>query len=153
MRPLKRALEDGDINCSPTRKRRRLQSPTYLPSPSPIDEWLSTVPRTSSPPSSRPRSAPAQFSGREALTTVGNYQPVSLATIQRMSQAHGQSLKRGSTASSQNLRPSTSHPIYRSLLFNNGILMDYTGRRMPTEVREVMDKQVLQGRSSPSLSE
>ena len=153
VRPLKRALEDGDIDCTPTRKRHRLQSPTFLPSPSPIDEWLSTVLRTSSPPTTRPRSAPAQFSGREALTTIDSYQPASLATIQRMSQPQGQSLKRGSNASSQNLRPSTSHPIYRSLLFNNGIRMDHTGRRMPTKVREMMDKQILQGRSSPPLGE
>ena len=153
VKPLKRALEDGDIDCTPTRKRHRLESPTFLPSPSSIGEWLSTIPQTSSPPSTRPRSAPAQFSGREALTTIDNYQPASLAIIQQMSQSQGQSLKRGSNASSQNLRPSTSHPIYRSLLFNNGIRMDHTGRRMPTKVREMMDKQILQGRSSPPLSE
>ena len=153
VKPLKRALEDGDVDCTPTWKRHRLQSPSSLPSPSSIGEWLSTVPRTSSPPSTRPRSAPAQFSGRGALTTIDNYKPASLAIIQRMSQSHGQSLKRGSNASSQNLRPSTSHPIYRSLLFNNGIRMDHTGRKMPTEVREMIDKQILQGRSSPPLSE
>ena len=153
VKPLKRALEDGDIDCTPTRKRHRLESPTSLPSPSSIGEWLSTIPRTSSPPSTRPRSAPAQFSGREVLTTIGNSHPASLAIIEQMSQSQGQSLKRGSNASSQNLRPSTSHPIYRSLLFNNGIRMDHTGRRMPTKVREMMDKQILQGRSSPPLSE
>ncbi|KAL9628948.1 MAG: hypothetical protein Q9204_005559 [Flavoplaca sp. TL-2023a] len=153
VKPLKRALEDGDIDCTPTRKRHRLESPTFLPSPSSIGEWLSTIPRTSSPPSTRPRSAPAQFSAREALTTIDKYQPASLAIIQQMSQSQGQSLKRGSNASSQNLRPSTSHPIYRSLLFNNGIRMDHTKRRMPTKVREMMDKQILQGRSSPPLSE
>lgn len=151
VRPLKRALQDSDINCTPTRKRPQLQSPIL--NTATVNEWLSTVPRTSRPTNSRPSSAPPQFSGREALRTIDNYQPVSLATIQRMSQSQGQSLKRGSNASSQNLRPSTSHPIYRSLLFNNGIRMDYTGRRMPTNVRDLMDKQILQRRSSPPLSE
>ncbi|KAL9130259.1 MAG: hypothetical protein Q9217_001509 [Psora testacea] len=145
MRPFKRALEDVDPGCAPANKRHRLLSPT----PSPIYDWLSKVP----PPSSRPSSAPTQVSGHETLAAVEEpiYQPKSLATIQQISQSQGQSLKRSSNGSSQSLRPGTSHPIYRSILLNNDIRMDLMGKRMPKEIRDMIDGQILKRRSSPPL--
>ncbi|KAL8935409.1 MAG: hypothetical protein Q9216_005442 [Gyalolechia sp. 2 TL-2023] len=154
-RPPKRVLEDVDIDFTSLRKRHRLQSPNPLPTSSPVSDWLSTLPQVRNPSSKRSTSAPATFSGRSSLTIIDepSNKHTTLAAIQRMSQSQGPNLKRGSNASSQNLRPSTSHPIYRSLLFNNGIRMDHTGRRIPRRVREVVDKEILRQRSSPPLSE
>lgn len=153
VRSLERILDDYDLGCAPTSHRRRLQSPTSLPTPSRIDEWLSNVPRTSSPPSSRPKSAPAHFSGRETLAVPNepSRQPISLATIHQILQLQGKSLKRSSNASTQSPKPNTSSPIYRSLLLNNSIRMDHTGTRMPEGIREMMDTKILKGRSSPPL--
>ncbi|KAL9101203.1 MAG: hypothetical protein Q9163_003521 [Psora crenata] len=147
----KRFREDSDAGCAPANKRPRPLSPTQPT----IYNWLTSVPRTSSPPSIRPSSAPAQFSVRETLVALDDpiYQPRSLATIQQMLQSQGQSLGRGFTASTQTQEPSTCQSLYRSLLYNNGICMDHTGGEMPKEIREMMDTHILKGWSSPSLPE
>ena len=151
LRPPKRALQDGNVVYTPTRNGHRPHLPSI--SCSRVEEWLSTILPSSDLSTPRPSSAPPQFSSREALRLIDNYQPVPLATIQRMTNPQGQILIRESYASSQAVRPGTSHPIYRELLFFNGIRMDFTGRRMPTKVREMMNEQIFQRRSSPPLSE
>ncbi|MCJ1259513.1 hypothetical protein MMC24_007351 [Lignoscripta atroalba] len=148
--PSKGALEDCDLGYAPASKRHRPLSPT----PPTIYDWLSNVRRTSSPPNSRPRSAPAQFSGRETLAAIDEpiYQPTSLATVGQMSQQPGQALRPDSITSGQSSRPSTSSPVYRSILANNYVIMDHTGTQIPEEVRAFIDTHILKGRSSPLLT-
>ena len=140
VRPLKPALEDCDSECEPATKRYQLPSPISVEPRSRIKDWLSQVSSQSSAPSQPEPVEPLP----QAFEDYGS--------IDKMSQSQGQSLKRGSNASTQSPRANTSSPIYRSVLFNNNVRMDPTGRDMPKEVREMMDKQVLKGRSSPELS-
>lgn len=140
VRPLKRALEDCDPECEPATKRYQLPSPISVEPCSRIKDWLSKVSSRSSAPSQPEPVEPLP----QAFEDYGS--------IDQMSQSQGQSLKRGSNASTQSPRANTSSPIYRSVLFNNNVRMDATGRDMPKEVREMMDTQVLKGRSSPELS-
>ena len=58
-----------------------------------------------------------------------------------------------STASTSNTRPSTSDPLYRSLIHRNHITLDPSGRRISKEIQELLDTQILKGRGSPPLTE
>ena len=144
---LKRAVDDFDLDCAPASKLRR----PLLLTLSPVAHSLSGTPR----PRSCPPSAPACISSRGTLAIIGKslYSPPSLETINQMSQQHGQSLRPASSASSQNSRPSTSSPVYRSMIYNNGIIMDYRGKRIPQELRDVVSTRILKQRSSPPLAQ
>lgn len=67
-------------------------------------------------------------------------------------QRYGEVLKPGSLVS-QSGRPSTSHPLYRGSLYNNGVILDLSGRKMPAEVREYANTQILMRRQSPQLGD
>ena len=126
-----------------------------------IEEWLSTVPRTCSPSSTSPRSAQAECLGSEALATVDYHQagspidaqPVLPAYTQQTSQSRRRSLSRASSTSSQNLRAKIVFFNYRTIIYCNGIHMDHMGNRMPRGIRDLMDEKILQGRTSPALSD
>ena len=141
VRPFNRAFGDCDPDCEPAIKRYRPPSPISVKPCPLIEDWLSKVPC--------PNSASSQPEPVESLHQAFE----DYGSIDQMSQSQSQSLKRGSNASTQSPRTGTAHPIYRSVLFNNNVRMDPTGRDMPKEVREMMDTKVLKGRSSPELSE
>lgn len=58
-----------------------------------------------------------------------------------------------SAASTANTRPSTSDPLYRSLIHRNNIILDPSGREIEEEIRELLDTHILKGRDSPPLTE
>ena len=147
VRPLKRALQDTFSECAPVSKHCRLESPTFLPTLTPIYDWLSKVPH----PSSRPRSAPARLPSSGTLAAI--YPPTSLTTVNQMSHSQGKSLRPGSNSSAQSSRPNTSSPVYRSTLVNNNIYMDHRGRKIPESVRTLVDTHILKERSSPPLAQ
>ena len=135
----KRALEDLDPVCAPASKHRPLHSLTD----SPVDAWLSgdfsPIPRLRSPLSNRPTSCAAAIDSCK-------YTPAPLETIRQMSQQqYGQTVGQGSTAS-QSGRPGTGHPLYRGSLLYNYVSMDYSGRKMPEELREFTTTQILKQR-------
>lgn len=136
--------------CTPGSKNCRPQ----LPADSPIDAWISAVfsPEHSSIslPSDRPSTCPATVDVDKAKRT-----PPSLATIKQMSQQpskYGENVGSGS-GTSQSGRPGTSHPLYRSTLYNNYITLDYSGRQMPEELRTFASTQILKQRESPQLGD
>ncbi|KAI4169336.1 MAG: hypothetical protein LQ346_008974 [Caloplaca aetnensis] len=55
----------------------------------------------------------------------------------------------GSSTSGRNARSVTSHPDYRSTLRNNGIYIDHTGVKIPQELREFLDSNILKQQSDP----
>ncbi|KAK1823155.1 hypothetical protein LTR12_002458 [Friedmanniomyces endolithicus] len=57
----------------------------------------------------------------------------------------------GSQSSAQSNRVKDS--LYRSTLYNNGVSLDVTGRRIPDDLRTFVDEQILQQRSSPQLND
>lgn len=157
VRPLKRAFEDTFSDCAPANKHCRLQSPTFLPALTPIYDWLADVPCLSSRrPSNRPSSAPSRLLSSQNLVAIDerSYPPTSLATIKQMSQSQqGKGLGPGSIRSAQSPRPSTSSPVYRSILVNNNIYMDHMGIKIPENVRTLVDTYILKERSSPRLTQ
>jgi hypothetical protein len=50
-------------------------------------------------------------------------------------------------------RLSISDPIYRTILFNNHIYVDLTGKKMPAEVRTMINGKILKERTSQPLPE
>lgn len=136
--------------CAPRSKYCRAQ----LPTDSPVDAWISTVispdPRPISPPSNRPSTCPATVDVSEDKHTHP-----SLATINQTSQQpsqYGENVGLGS-GTSQSSKPGTSHPLYRGTLYNNNITLDYSGRRMPEELRTFASTQILKQRGSPQLGD
>ena len=136
--------------CAPGSKHCRPQ----LPTDSPVDAWISTVlrpdPSPISFPSDRPSTCPAIVDVNKAKRT-----PPSLATIKQMSQQPSNNGESGGSGSgtSQSGRPGTSHPLYRGMLFNNYITLDYSGRQMPEELRTFANTQILKQRESPQLGD
>lgn len=175
-----RSFEALDPRSAPSTKRRRLQSPTndrqaaraasappwptctpatkhcrpQLTINSPVDAWISTVsntdPRPSSPPSNRPSTCPATLDISKQKHT-----PPSLEAIKQVSQQLPQYGENVGTYSgdSQSGKPSTSHPLYRGTLFNNFVSLDYSGRRIPQELRTFADTKILKQRESPQLED
>ncbi|KAI9674972.1 MAG: hypothetical protein M1817_001378 [Caeruleum heppii] len=150
----KRGLEGFDHDCTPANKRRRL-SPASLSTT--VLEWVFQVSRYSnystSFPQARPRSAPPDFSSRRQLRPLEHdaLQPASLAGLNQMSRSDV--LRLSSVASSQSGRRSTSSPLYRSLIRNNNVILDPSGRRMPREIKDLLDVHILKGRDSPPLTD
>ena len=119
-----------------------------------IDAWISVVsspdPSPISPTSDRLSTCPATVDPNKAKRT-----PPSLATIKQMSQQvsqYGNNIGTGSGTgldTSQNGRPGISHGLYRGILYNNYIGLDYIGRQMLDEVRIFANTQILKQRGSP----
>ena len=64
-----------------------------------------------------------------------------------MPPSQGQSISGGtSTASAQSSRNATSRSIYRSILRNNGVRIDHTGKKIPQELRKFIDTEILKKR-------
>jgi hypothetical protein len=59
----------------------------------------------------------------------------------------------GSVASAQSSRPSIPSPVYRLTPVNNNIYMDHRGRKIPENVRALVDTDILKERSSPPLTQ
>lgn len=136
--------------CAPESKHYRAQ----LPTESSVDAWISTVfsldPCPISPPGDRPSTCPATID-----VSKDKHTPPSLATIKQMSQQpsqYGGNVGPGS-GTSQSSKPGTSHPLYRGTLYNNNIILDYSGRRMPEELRTFASTQILNQRGSPQLGD
>ena len=146
VRSLKRALQDTLSDCAPVSKHCQFQSSTFLPSLTLIYDWLSEVPHPSSPPSNHPSSAPARLLSSETFAVIGEHicPPMSLAIIKQMLQSRqAKSLVPGSVTSAQSSRPVTSSLIYRSTLINNNIYMDLRGRKIPANIRALVDTHIL----------
>ena len=148
----KRALEEFDSDSAPVKKYRRLS-----PSPTTIDNWVTEVSRSGDGPvpplDPRPSSAPAEYSSLKQLAPVEDFKKytISLAALNQMSLPD--SHRPGSAASSQSGRPSTSSPLYRSLIRRNNIIFDPSGIRMSSEVQELLDTHILKRRDSPPLTD
>ena len=145
-RSVGRALEDPNPVRAPVREHYHLQ----ISSDSRVVAWLAEKsgqnPWPGDPPNNRPKSCPAILDN--CIST-----PVSLATIRQMSQKQdGQNPGTGSAAS-QSGKPGTAHPLYRGLLYNNYISMDYSGRKMTKGLKEDADIQFLAQRKSPQLDD
>ena len=140
----KRALEDSDPDCAPSKKHPRLHSPSPSSAGS-VRHWLSQIPRSGTPPL--------------GFLSTETYAP-SVDVIHRPSSApaqlemsHQNATRPASTASTSNTRPSTSDPLYRSLIHRNNITLDPSGRRISKEIQELLDTRILRGRDSPPLTE
>jgi len=143
--------------CASGSKHCRAQ----LPTDSSVDAWIATVfssdhrpfspdPRPISPPNDRPSTCPATVDASNDKCT-----PPSLATIKQMSQQpsqHGENVG-SSSGTSQSSKPGTSHPLYRGTLYNNHITLDYSGRKMPEDLRTFADTRILKQRGSPQLGD
>ena len=140
----KRAFGEFDPACAPASKHRPLPPSAC----SPIDSWLSNDshldPGLSSPPINRTRSC-------SAAIDVGIYTPVSLADIKQMSQQNGETGP--GSVTSRGEMPGTSHPLYRTSLFYNNITLDYSGRRIPKELRKHVNTQILKQPESHELDD
>ena len=142
----KRDLGDRDSDCAPASKRPRLQSPAFSPAPS-LRDWLSQVPRT--------ESVPPTIGGSETNAAIAKNidRPKSLPVLHFMSQQPHGNNGRGSAASGQTSKPGTSAPLYRSVLFNNNVVMDFRGKRLPEDLQKFRDTDILKQRSSLQLGD
>ncbi|KAK5190274.1 hypothetical protein LTR92_009676 [Exophiala xenobiotica] len=128
----------------------------HLATDSPIDAWILTVFSTNS----RPISPPARRSSTCPATVdicKDKYTPSSFAMISQMAQQQPKYIYKESEGSgsgtSSSGRPGTSHPLYRGTLYNNHIIMDYSGRRMPAELTAFASTKILKRRESPQLAD
>ncbi|KAL9112359.1 MAG: hypothetical protein Q9187_007785 [Circinaria calcarea] len=157
-----RVTRSGSAPPWPTRVPGSKGYRPQLSTGEPINDWISAVcvqdthpsdfpsDRPISPPSDRPSTCPA-------TVDVGKdkYTPPSLARIKQMSQQpsqHGENADSG-LGTSQSGKPGTSHPLYRSTLYNNHITLDFSGRRIPEELRTFADEYILKQRKSPQLGD
>ena len=139
-RSTKRPSEEFDPVCAPASKHRRLYSSTDAP----VSAWLSEV--SSPSPINRPASC-------KAAIDISIHTPVPLETIKQMSQQqYAENLWPGSGAS-QSSRPGTSHPLYRGSLYNNFVIMDYSGKQMSQDLRKYANTRILKQRNSPQLED
>ncbi|EJD08158.1 uncharacterized protein FOMMEDRAFT_150852 [Fomitiporia mediterranea MF3/22] len=130
-RPLKRVCEEPD--SEPANKRKVLN-------------WLSTIESVTAPP---------EVTSSKTFGTVG--EPSSphtsshtlQAVMDRISQKEGQNSGASSIGSSQSEIPSTSNPIFRSVLSRNHVTIDPSGREMSPEVRGLVETHILKRRLSP----
>ncbi|KAK0951679.1 hypothetical protein LTS16_026040 [Friedmanniomyces endolithicus] len=72
---------------------------------------------------------------------------------QSQQQSQKQSFGAGSVTSGRNARSVTSHPDYRSVLRNNCIHIDHTGKKIPPELREFLDSSIIKQKSEPLTPE
>lgn len=138
-RSLKRFLEHNDPDCARASKL-------------PIHNWLQTV------PPHRRTSAPPRLSCERALATNASDDHLHLSFVPsqniqqtsplNMAPSQGQSTERTSIASAQSSKPSTSSSIYRSILQNNGVFIDQTGEKIPKELRNFLDANILKKRQT-----
>ncbi|KAL8727594.1 MAG: hypothetical protein Q9166_005944 [cf. Caloplaca sp. 2 TL-2023] len=133
----------------------------------PIHSWLETVPSVhriqTATPVQRTKSAPARLTGQRALAIADSddyrqsffnpFHDIPKSPPPGMPQSQGQSLGGTSVASGQSSRPATSSSIYRSILRNNGVRMDHTGDKIPKELRDFLDTEILKRRTSKILPE
>ncbi len=162
VRSFKRSLQSINPDYLPVSKHPRLAllpSVGYYHSPhvlhsssisrsksfsSSVRQWLSQVPRT--------RTAPPR------LVIIETSEPVVTSIVRcssalgriQMSQPNRQ--RPGSTTSTGNARPSTSDPMYRSLIYRNHIILDPSGKEIEEEIKELLDTQILKERDSPPLT-
>lgn len=113
-----------------------------------IGDWLATglPPWFGNALPRRPDSAPPKLADSEELVNLSDYQgptTAALAAVQPMSQPQAQSLGQRSVASGQSSRPGTSNANYRSVLFNNNVRIDYTGEKIPEQLRKLLDTDIL----------
>lgn len=145
--PSKRTHQDLTSDYASSTKRRRLQFPTCADN---IDTWISEISNTST---DRSQSCPPAIGASASSIVKNKYRPVSLATIQKMSQqaiyAENQGLGLGP---SQSGKPSTTRSMYRRCLRNNFISMDHSGREIPAKLRDYT-KDILKRRGSPQLDD
>lgn len=136
----KRALQDRDPACALSKKQRRLQSPRPVFTSS-VRRWLSQVPR--------PETPSLGLLSTETSTPIVELidRPSSASARIEMSQRNGQ--RSASAASTSNTRPSTSDPLYRSLIHRNNIILDPSGREIEKEIQELLDTYILKRRNSP----
>ena len=130
-RSLKRFLEQNDPGSAPASKR-------------PIYNWLQTV------PPHRRMSAPPRLTGQRTLATDASddHQHPPFIPSQDVFQSPplDMPLSQRQTTSAQSSRPLTSSAIYRSILWNNGVRIDQTGKQIPKELRTFIDGTILKKR-------
>ncbi len=157
-----RVTRSGSAPPWPTRAPGSKCCRPHLSTGEPINDWISAVcvhdthssdfpsDRPISPPSDRPPTCPATVNVGKGKRT-----PPSLARIKQMSQQPSQDGGNADPGSgtSQSGEPGTSHPLYRGTLYNNYITLDYSGRRMPKELRTFADEHILKQRESPQLGD
>ncbi|KAI1127815.1 hypothetical protein F5Y10DRAFT_187173 [Nemania abortiva] len=133
------------------RKRCR---PQRLPNESRVTAWLENVlppnPRPAAPSTSRPSSCPPVLD-----LSRGKHQPPTLAKLRQMSNVQNEeSVGSGSGSSpTRSGKLGTSHMFYRDALYDNGIEIDCSGRKMPTELRTFAETKILKRRGSPQLGD
>lgn len=143
----KRTHEDLASNYASSIKLRRLQFPSSADN---IDTWISDISNTST---DRSQSCPPAIGASASSIVKDNYRPVSLATIQEMSQQalYAPSLGPGSSLS-QSGKPGTSHFLYRASLYHNFISMDPSGRKIPAQLK-TFTNDILKRRASLQLDD
>lgn len=141
----RRALEDCDTGDWPASKVHPLQTQEYL-SDWPVYDWLSRVPSV--------RSAPPRLGGNQGSLTVARRLRRSdslpaLGTMAKRGRRAEEGIGRGSsTPSGSTSKPGTSSSLYRSVLYNNDVIMDYQGKMLPQELQGFRDRTILKRRSS-----
>ena len=133
--PYVRAFEDYKPACDPATTRR-------------IDDWL--VESLSERSSSAPPSLPA--GDTHATIKLDEYQGPTFTAIQEMSQSQRQGAGPDSGTSVQSSRAGTSSRIYPSILYYNGVRMDYTGEKIPQVLRDLLDSAIFHKNRSSRLS-
>ncbi len=146
-RSLRKRKSESDHSTPNTPTKRR------------IEDWLrNTRPRRRSYPPKVKFSDPDTDTGKGLYASIRrksyNPQPeISDPEAQRplldVLQEMSQGARAGSSTSSRNARSITSHPDYRSTFRNNGIYINHTGARIPQELQEFLNSNILKQQSDP----
>ncbi|EGE02752.1 hypothetical protein TEQG_01789 [Trichophyton equinum CBS 127.97] len=99
-----------------------------------VNNWLMQLVPT------RANSCPPSLNCRNPPDLIFHQEPVS--------EARTQSHEQGSSGSTRSSRPAISQPNYRSILRNNGVYIDYTGEKVPQQLRDFLDSDILKRRST-----
>ena len=128
----KRALEDDDLDCTSSKKQLQLPSLTPPPLTLLVHQWLSQLPpiRTTRP-------------------TLQSIEIANVSTVEPLGPPKSVSV----ISSTKSLRPSTSDPLYRSLIHQNNVTLDPIGRAIEPEIRELLDTHILKKRDTIRLTE
>ncbi|KAK5117594.1 hypothetical protein LTR62_005016 [Meristemomyces frigidus] len=147
-------------------------SPKYTGIKGRVEDWLQST-------RSRRKSCPARLEGKDpdfqklqrtlarsdscpsqpetSNADAGDGQRPLLEVLREMSRSRQQSQKQSFGASSitsgHNARSVTGNPDYRSVLRNNGIHMDHTGKKIPPELQSFLDSSIFKPRSEPLTPE
>ncbi|MCJ1464048.1 hypothetical protein MMC07_002658 [Pseudocyphellaria aurata] len=148
----KRVFEDPRP-CDAPPKKQRWSQPLPSPLSSTVYQWLSQLPRPERTPFPRPESAPPRLLSTETQNSFIEPRELTSATLARIGMLQANRQQPGSTASSQNTKPGTSDPLYRSLIYRNNITLDLSGREIEDEIQELLDVHILKGRDSPPLTD